>query len=292
MPLPPMPEWPGVEHRRLELATGVRVHVALAGPEEAPPVLALHGWPQHWWCWRRVIERLDGAVRIACPDLRGLGWSGWPRDGDFTKPRLAADALATLDALGWRRALLVGHDWGGLAGYLTALDAPERLTGLLVLSAAHPWQPPARVAVNAWRFAYHLPLAAPRAGAALMRDGRLAAALLRAAWGEEGTFDAEEVRTYVDVIRADGPAHATEGLYRSFLLRDAPSLGRRVARRRLQVPTRLLYGRREPFGVGLAYGIERHGDDARLELLDGAGHWVPEERPERVAEQIRTMACG
>jgi rfaE bifunctional protein nucleotidyltransferase chain/domain len=92
MPLPPLPELPGVEHVELDLPTGVRVHVALAGPPDAPPVLALHGWPQHWWCWRRVIERLGGAVRIACPDLRGLGWSGWPDDGDFTKPRLADDA--------------------------------------------------------------------------------------------------------------------------------------------------------------------------------------------------------
>jgi pimeloyl-ACP methyl ester carboxylesterase len=289
-PLPPLPDHPGVEHTELELPTGVRVHVALAGPEEAPPVLALHGWPQHWWCWRRVIDRLGGAVRIACPDLRGLGWSGWPQDGDFTKARIADDALATLDALGWDRALLVGHDWGAVGGYLTALRAPERLTGLIVISAAHPWQPPARVAVNAWRFAYQLPLAAPWLGSAFMRDGRLTALMLRAAWGEEGMFDRDEIATYVDVLRADVPARATEGYYRSFLLQDSRSLPDLVAGRRLQVPTRLLYGRREPLGVSMAHGIERHGDDAALELLDGAGHWVPEERPEVVAERIRAMA--
>jgi pimeloyl-ACP methyl ester carboxylesterase len=288
---PTLPELPGVEHTWLDLPTGVRVHVALAGPEGAPRVLALHGWPQHWWSWRRVIEALGGTVRIACPDLRGLGWSGWPDDGDFAKPRLVDDALATLDALGWERALLAGHDWGALTGYLTALRAPERLDGLLAISAAHPWQPPLRVARNAWRFAYQLPLAAPWLGPASMRDGRLARLMLQAAWGDDGRFTDAELETYLAVLREDGPARATAGLYRSFLLRDAPRLGQIVAGQRLRVPTRLLYGTREPLGAALAAGLEAHGDDASVEMLEGVGHWVPESRPELVAERIRAMAA-
>jgi len=286
----PLPQLPGVEHGELHLATGVRIHVATAGPTDAPRVLALHGWPQHWWMWRRVIERLDGAVRIVCPDLRGLGWSGWPADGDFRKARIADDAIATLDALGWDRALLVGHDWGGVGGYLAALRAPERLHGLIVCSAAHPWQPPARMAANLWRFAYQLPIAPPQLGRRLMRDGRYTAWLLRAGSGPGFRFSAEEQAAYVDVMREDVPARATEGYYRSFLLRDAAELTRAAGGRRLEMPARLLYGTREPLGVALAQGIERHGDDAALELVDGAGHWLPEERSEAVAAAIRAMA--
>jgi pimeloyl-ACP methyl ester carboxylesterase len=96
---PRLPRLAGVEHRFIDLGTRVRAHVAEAGPPDAPAVLCLHGWPQHWWMWRRVLPLLDDSYRLVCPDLRGLGWSGWPDDGDFAKQRLADDALALLDAL-------------------------------------------------------------------------------------------------------------------------------------------------------------------------------------------------
>jgi pimeloyl-ACP methyl ester carboxylesterase len=286
---PPPPDLPGLEHEYLDLPTGVRVHVALAGPPDAPRVLALHGWPQHWWCWRKVIGELGGSMRVACADLRGFGWSGWPEDGDFGKERLVDDALATLDALGWDRAVLAGHDWGGLAGYMTALRAPERLDGLLVVSAPHPWQPPERVLVNAWRFAYVLPLATPFLGSTLMRDGRFAAFVLRTA-GPRDLFSEEDVEVYLSVLRGGTAASATERLYRS-LVRDLPTEGQRVRGRRLRVPTRLLHGARDPLGTEMVKGLEDHGDDARLQLLEGCGHWVPEERPELVAEEIRALSA-
>jgi pimeloyl-ACP methyl ester carboxylesterase len=283
----PMPEAPGVEHTWLDLPTGVRVHVALGGSPGATPVLALHGWPQHWWSWRRVIEALGDDVRIACPDMRGFGWSGQPADRSFTKPRLVDDALAVLDKLGWERAIVVGHDWGGLTAYLLGLRAPERVRGLVVLAAAHPWHEPSELAVNAWRFAYQLPIAA---GPWLVRQGRLVELMLQQAWGTDGRFTAEEVATYVDPLRTEEQARASTALYRAFLTSDAPRLRGLVGGKRLTVPTRLLYGTREPLGVPLARGLERHGDDAQTQWLDGVGHWIPESRPQVVAAAVRALA--
>jgi pimeloyl-ACP methyl ester carboxylesterase len=285
---PPLPEIPGVEHEYLDLPTGVRLHVALAGPPDAPRVLALHGWPQHWWCWRRVIAELGDDVRIACPDLRGFGWSGWPDDGELSTNRFADDALATLDALGWDRAVLAGHDWGGVTGYKLALRAPERLDGMVVLGAPHPWQPPERMLRNGYRFAYQLPLATPFLGSALMRDGRFATFVLKSA-GPGDLFSEEEREVYLAPLRDGTAAAATERLYRSFLTRELPKLAKQPPPGRLEVPTRLLFGSREPLGTDLAKGLERHGDDATVEYLEGCGHWVPEERPAVVAERIRAL---
>ena len=69
-----LPALPGVEHHCLDIPSGggrVRLHVAEAGA--GTPVLLLHGWPQHWRCWRRVIERLRNHYRLLAPDLRGFG---------------------------------------------------------------------------------------------------------------------------------------------------------------------------------------------------------------------------
>ena len=74
----PLPALPGVRHAHHQLPTGVRLHVAEAGDAAAPAVLAVHGWPQHWWMWRGVIPALAERHRVICPDLRGFGWSGQP----------------------------------------------------------------------------------------------------------------------------------------------------------------------------------------------------------------------
>jgi len=285
-----MPELAGTEHRFVPLSTGVRVHVALAGPADAPVVLALHGWPQHWWVWRRVIPLLADGFRVVAMDLRGLGWSGWPNDGDFTKQRIADDALALLDALGVARANLLGHDWGGLAAIRLALGAPERVRTLLAMGVGHPWVPPPRVAVNAWRLAYQLPLATPLVGPALMRDGRFPRYVLRAAWGGRETWDEAAAELYVASLRRPAQARAGSLLYRHFLARELPAGARgELAGERLAMPARLMMGRRDPLGTAFSEGFERHGDDAALELIDGCGHFVPEERPELVAERARGM---
>src|SRR5947209_11944696 len=120
---PKLPDVPGVDHREIDV-NGVRLHVAQAGA--GPPLLLLHGWPQHWWCWRELIPRLAGARRIIAPDLRGWGWSSAP-PGDYAKATFAADVLALLDSEGLDQVDLIGHDWGGYAGFLLELSHPDRI---------------------------------------------------------------------------------------------------------------------------------------------------------------------
>jgi pimeloyl-ACP methyl ester carboxylesterase len=287
---PPLPEVAGVRHDFLDLATGVRAHVAEAGPRDATPVLCLHGWPQHWLIWRRLIAALGDEARLICPDMRGFGWSGQPADDDFRKRRLAEDALAILDALGIDRAHVIGHDWGGWTGYLLAIDAPERVRSLLALGIPHPWQPPVRVARNLWRLAYQLPVVAPLAGPRVMRSEWFTVRVLRGGWGDMATWDDGAADSYAAALSDPAQARAASRVYRSFQLQEAgPGMAGGFAGKRLAVPTRLLYGRRDPLGTALAKGIERHGDDASLELLEGCGHFVPEERPQVVAERARSL---
>ena len=260
-----MPSLAGVEHTFHELPTGVRVHVASVGPAGAPAVLALHGWPQHWWVWRDVTRALDGEYRVIAPDMRGFGWSGWPADGDFRKQRVADDALALLDALGLDRVRLVGHDWGGWAAILAALTAPERFSSLTLMGIGHPWVPRGLAARNAYRLAYMLPLS--------VAPGRLPRTILTTARRDGVGWTEAELETYLAVL----PATATRRLYRSFLTRELTARPGRLA-----LPARLMLGRREPLGRYLATNFP-----GAVELVDGVGHFVPEEAPTLVAERIR-----
>ena len=105
-----LPEVEGVTHHWVRVR-GVELHYAEAGSGD-DVVLCLHGWPQHWYEWRRLMPALaaDG-YRVIAPDLRGFGWSEAPADG-YEKENLADDVLALLDELGLERVKLVGHDWG------------------------------------------------------------------------------------------------------------------------------------------------------------------------------------
>lgn len=281
---PALPELDGVEHSFHDLPTGVRVHLASAGPPDAPPVLALHGWPQHWWSWRHVISELRGEFRVLCPDLRGLGWSAQPADDDFRKQRMADDQISLLDALGVDRVRLVGHDWGGWAALLAALAEPERVSSLLVLSIGHPWVRRRTAARHGWMLAYQFPLAAPFVGERLVREGRYPRGMLRNGRRDGRRWSPAEEETYLDVLRQPSVAHASSKVYRDFLTRDLPaSAAGAFGARRFAMPARLVIGSREPFRSLTP------GWPGELDVVEGAGHFLPEEAPQAVAERIRAM---
>jgi pimeloyl-ACP methyl ester carboxylesterase len=282
-----MPELEGVEHRHLDLPTGVHAHVVLAGPQDAPPVLALHGWPQHWWMWRKVIPLLSDDFRVIAPDMRGFGWSGWPADNSFAKRRLADDALAVLDALGVDRAYVLGHDWGAWTTLLLGLDAPTRVRALVAIGVGHPWHPNAVALREGWRMLYQVPLSTPVVGERLVQEGTLVRKMLRAGWGARETWDQSAADHFAEVVSQPEQARATHRLYRSFLFGEVAE-GPKMARQRLGMPARLVAGTRE-FFLPIAQGFERAGDDASFAVVEGAGHFVPEERPAAVAEHAREL---
>jgi len=259
----------------------VRIHYDEHGAPDAPPVLCIHGWPQDARMWRRVAAITGDELRLVCPDSRGIGRSAWPRDGDFDKARIADDAVALLDALGIERVVLAGHDWGAYAALLLALRAPERVSRALILSIAHPWQPLTRMLRNGWRFAYMPPLAAPVIGPRIA--GRMAMIALRGGWGDRATWDGEMAREYAEMTARN--ASASTLLYRHFLLKETT---RSFRGERLAMPARLLIGERDAVGTAWAEGFERHVDaEASAEVIEGAGHFLPEERPELVAAALR-----
>ena len=288
-----IPELPGVEHRFVD-AGGLRTHVAEAG--EGEPLLLLHGWPQHWWCWRDLIPALAPHYRVIAPDLRGHGWTDAP-PGGYEKEQLASDVLALLDALGLERVRLIGHDWGGFAGFLMCLRAPERFERFIALNTGHPWPGGDwRNLLSIWRFGYQVVLGTPGVGARLVRSRPelvIGGALRRAA-AHAHTFTAEDLRLFIDRFRDPARAEATSQLYRTFQLREQLPLVRgRYRSRRLHTPTLLLFGTQDPvITTRILGGFEPYADEMTVELVDDAGHFIAEDRPALVAERALRFLKG
>ena len=280
------PELPGVSHRYVD-AGGLRVHVAEAGDPDAPPVVLLHGWPQHWWMWRKVIPLLAPEHRVICPDLRGHGWTDAP-DWGYDKEQFATDLLATLDALELDRVCLAGHDWGGWTGFLACLRAPERFERFLALSIPHLWQrPDPRGILYLWRLYYQVLIGAPGFGEWLMttQPGFLHRGI-RNDGPDPSAWTEADLRLYSDRLREPDRAHASSLVYRTFLTRELPALAAgRYRDKRLTVPGQLVVGEDDPVvRPSSLRGLDEHADDFSVEFADGCGHFVPEQRPQLVAE--------
>ena len=249
------PRADGVDHIN-PVVDGLRVHCAVAG--EGPPLVLLHGWPQHWWSWRCVIGPLAERFRVICPDIRGMGWTDAPRGGYHLRT-LTRDLLRLLDVLGLARVRLAGHDWGFLIGYSACFTEPQRFERFVPMGGVTPWSA----------------IGAPPLVHAVARN-RLHA------WRKVGRFSDEETDAYMAPLGTV----ATVARDRQLVRRDIAWFIRHAPRLRLRVPTLHLNGDRDPLTQGVPDSYSRFADDMRLELVPDCGHFIAEERPEWLLDRL------
>ncbi len=282
----PFPHVEGVSHYFAQ-AGEIRMHYAEAGTGE--PLVLLHGWPQHWYMWRRQIPELAKHYRVIAPDTRGFGWSEAP-PGSYDKRELATDLINFLDALGLDRVRLAGHDWGGWAGFLACIAHPQRFERFVALNIPPPWPKTDLHTVAASRRFWYMGVAASPLGRYLLRNRPrdVMDRTLRGRSPNPSAWSDEEVAVFADQFREPARVEASVMLYRTFLTREFPALvSRRYVDGRLTTPTLLLSGA-DDFAISpsMYRGYEPHVDDFGLELLPDTGHFSTEERPEAINRQM------
>jgi pimeloyl-ACP methyl ester carboxylesterase len=286
----PVPVVDGVRHRIIKVGD-VDLHVADAG--EGPPVLLLHGYPQHWYVWRKVIQDLARDHHVIVPDLRGFGWSEAPRDG-YDKETLMRDVLGLLDQLGVESVRVAGHDWGGWIGMLMGTLAPERLERVLVMSVSHIWFTRSfRTLGVFWRVWHGMTLSLPHVGiraatAGTRTNQRIARWLGGAAW------TADEWGTFMDQFREPERAWAAHRLYFLNGTTDFPKVMRgRYREPGLQAPGLVLLGEHDL--AHLPWSADEwqpYAPNTTLERVPGAGHALVDDAPELVLAKIREFLVG
>ena len=271
---------PGTDH----VVDGVRLHVVHHGSADGLPVLLLHGMPTSSYLWRDVQRDLEHHHKTYAPDLVGLGCSERPPAGRYDFASQARLLIGLADDLGLDRFALAGHDIGaGVAMHLTAL-ARDRVAALVVMDAplyADLWPVPA-VRALAVPYAGEVQTAAlrlvPGAGAKFL-GAQLARGLRATELSPKAVshyvaplMSADGGRGLLNVIRAFDP-QATEAAFD--LVRVDPP------------PTMVVWATEDAW-FSTAVGRRTAGDlpgSSYIEVAD-AGHFLPEDRPERVAEEI------
>ena len=117
---------------------GVKIHYATAG-DSGPLVVMIHGFPDFWYSWNEQIKALQSTHRVAAIDQRGYNRSDKPKGlENYAIPKLVSDVAAVIRDMGEKKAVIVGHDWGGMVAWSFAMSKPEMTDRLAVLNLPHP----------------------------------------------------------------------------------------------------------------------------------------------------------
>ncbi len=259
----------------------IRLHVVQAGPRDGKPVILLHGFPDFWAGWEKQIAPLaEAGCRAILPDQRGYNLSDKPPGlSSYRLDVLAKDVTGLMDALGLERASLVGHDWGGVVAWATAVLYPQRVERLAVLNAPYPpvvpgsfLTHPEQLLKSSYMYFFQLP-ALPEA--ALRRNNwqALTRNLRRAA--PQDAFSQEDLARYRKAWDQPGAMTAMLNWYRALFRRPF----RLPARPHLPMPVIILWGGQD-FALGreLAERSRRVCAQAKLVVFEGANHWIQREK--------------
>jgi haloalkane dehalogenase len=245
------------------------------GPADGPVALLLHGYPESSYQWRHLMPAIaEAGWRSVAPDLAGFGDS--PPDPPGTWERHRESIASFHDELGLGQVVLVVHDWGGLIGLAWACDHPEAVRGLVISDTGF-------FADGKW---HDLAQAMRTEGQGeelvrnLDRDG-FRAMLSQAS----GSFDDQAIDEYWRGFEGEERRRTHLDFYRSM---DFEKLGPYEGRlARLGVPALILWGENDHFApVSGARRFERELPDSELVVVEGAGHFVYEDAPERCAEAV------
>jgi pimeloyl-ACP methyl ester carboxylesterase len=284
-----------------DLASGIRLHYASSGARGRPLILCVHGFPEYWGAWDDVLPALGEHAYAVAPDLRGYNLSTAPASVDAYRAReIVGDLVQLVAALGYGRAFVVAHDWGGAAAWQLAMSRPQMVEKLVILNSPHPYTFARELANNPAQqraSAYMNDLRAPDAEEVLAEDdfARLFAVFGAAGGGAPTWLDPARRERYRRVWARGlaGPLNyyrATPLFPPTADAQGARALALDPARFVVRVPTLVLWGMRDRALLPcLLDGLDELVPQITVERLPAASHWLAHEEPVLVAARIRSF---
>jgi pimeloyl-ACP methyl ester carboxylesterase len=296
---------------------GIDMAVYEAGPKDGLPVVMCHGFPELAYSWRHQIPALAAAgFRAIAPDQRGYGRTSRPENvRDYDMAHLTGDLAGMLDALGLKKAIFCGHDWGGLVVWQMPLFHPDRVAGVIGVNTPFLARPPidpimgmrAMFGENMYIVYFQKP---GEADAALAKDvGKSFRFFMRkngvsaldyaklpkearnlelvnaiqsdeSLWPGEALLTPDELKVFVDTFTRTG---FTGGInwYRN-MTRNWEVSG--TMEQKVHVPGLMIMAEDDVvLSPAMADGMERFVPDLERVLIRHCGHWTQQEHPEETS---------
>jgi pimeloyl-ACP methyl ester carboxylesterase len=275
---------------------GISLHVTEAG--EGPLVVLVHGFPELGYSWRHQVSALaEAGYRVIAPDMRGYGGSSRPREiAAYDIDTLAEDLTGLLDAVGAQDAVFVGHDWGAMVVWHLALSCPDRVravAGMSVPPSPRPPVSPVTILRNRLGEDFYIVWFQEPGVADAVLNANVRATLLsddlRISSGRPPRtrpwLTEDELQVYIDTFERTG---FTGGLNYYRNIDRNWELTAPLAGATIDCPSMFLTGSKDPVSLFMpADKITQVLTDLRGHIvLDGAGHWVQQERPAEVNDAL------
>jgi epoxide hydrolase 4 len=258
-------------------ANGIDLHLAQIG--RGPPVIFLHGFPEHWRAFAPMMEKLASAFLCIAPDQRGNNLSDRPRGVcAYTIDTLADDIAGLVAALNLERVHIVAHDWGGLVAWHFASKHPQLLERLVIFNAPHPFclqraldTDPAQVAASSYAAQF------ATADSHKVMSAKDPNELWTAFFGADeakGWLNQDDRNAILSAWAQEGAWEAKLNWYRAAKFDySGNSLAVRIPPEPIVAPTLLVWGDADPLFTPSA--LDELSDIApkcQLEIIPGGGH--------------------
>ena len=270
---------------------GIQLHYVIGG--HGDPVVLLHGWPETWYAWHKVMPALAKSYTVIAPDLRGLGDSSKPLTG-YDGKTVAEDIHQLVTQLGFKTIFLAGHDWGTQIAYSYAAAHPMEVKRLAVMELTIPgFAPPGRPPL--WWGIFHQTPDVPEALVQGKEMIYLSWFFHNLAYNPSAITQAD-INEYVSHYSAPGGMRAGFEYYRAFPQDAIQNMN--YSKTKLPMPVLALGGGYIPtFGGNITmptivYGMQQLAQNVQGIKVPNSGHFIPEERPDFVIKMLDNFFGG
>lgn len=280
---------------------GVRLHYVEAG--SGTTLLFLHGFPEFWYAWKDQIQFFGKRYHVVAPDMRGYNLSEKPEKVEsYAVPVLVEDVRALLDRISpGKKAVLIGHDWGGAIAWAFAMLHPEYLEKLIIINAPHPGIFLRELQSNPdqQKASGYMNLFRTSQAEGLLAGGNYAALTTVVFNGttKPDAFSAEDRKAYLEAWAQPGALTGGLNYYRAADLGPPqpdttakPEIASGLAKfagTPVKVPTLVLWGEKDTaLLAGNLNGLDKLVPNLKVQRIPTGSHWVVHEEPELVNQAI------